>query len=395
MSGFGWTYLSRNALRRAERQLANSGEGVRDEIGFLIIHQRYADYFFPGTSVLHTRLRYALFVPWIYQTLHAEGGSGPVTDRLQREEIKLAGRLKYAKGGGAIGGDNFPDPISQPPSVSYWTALGTWGVLRQVDEHLPSRAQLNAMLQSKYRKAVDDDGLALARTELPFTALPKPPKDWNEDGPLTFDLPTREAEFLRGLLLDLRPKSAPERLSLLAKLATGERVEANNCWDPGIVELAKEDGPKLRRAGYAASLAAVGRAVYAALVEMLQEDDGQSPTAIHRKLLPKVIEEHAARARRVNMLDLIQDTGSLPDAVVQVLEKTIAWLAAGAKNAMVLRDVYEHAEYDRKGRRARLSRLTGAERRIEWRNSEHAAATPLHFRWSQVRRLLRDLWDAA
>ena len=45
MSGFGWTYLSRNALRRAERQLANSGEGVRDEIGFLIIHQRYADYF--------------------------------------------------------------------------------------------------------------------------------------------------------------------------------------------------------------------------------------------------------------------------------------------------------------------------------------------------------------
>ena len=321
MSGFGWTYLSRNALRRAERQLANSGEGVRDEIGFLIIHQRYADYFFPGTSVLHTRLRYALFVPWIYQTLYAEGGSGPVADRLQREEIKLAGRLKYAKGGGAIGGDNFPDPISQPPSVSYWTALGTWGVLRQVDEHLPSRAQLNTML--------------------------------------------------------------------------GERVEANNYWDPGIVELAKEDGPKLRRAGYAASLAAVGRAVYAALVETLQEDDGQSPTAIHRKLLPKVIEEHAARARRVNMLDLIQDTGSLPDAVVQVLEKTIAWLAAGAKNAMALRDVYEHAEYDRKGRRARLSRLAGAERRIEWRNSEHAAATPLHFRWSQVRRLLRDLWDAA
>jgi hypothetical protein len=111
--------------------------------------------------------------------------------------------------------------------------------------------------------------------------------------------------------------------------------------------------------------------------------------------LPTVIEEHAARARRVNLLDLIQDTGSLPDAVVQVLEKTIAWLAAGAKDVMALCDVYEHAECDRKGRRARLSRLTGAERRTEWRNSEHAAATPLHFRWSQVRRLLRDLWDAA
>ena len=174
MSGYGWTYLSRNAVRRAERQLANSGDGVRDEIGFLIIHQRYADYFFPGTSVLHTRLRYALFVPWIYQTLYAEGSSGRVTDRLQRAETKLAGRLRYAKGGGAIGGDKFPNPISQPPSVSYWAALGTWGVLRPVDERLPSRTHLNAMLQSKYRKAVDDDGQALARAELPFTALPNP-----------------------------------------------------------------------------------------------------------------------------------------------------------------------------------------------------------------------------
>jgi hypothetical protein len=184
MSSFGWTYLSRNALRRAERQLANSGEGVRDEIGFLIIHQRYADYFFPGTSVLHTRLRYALFVPWIYQSLYAEPGSGPVADRLQRAEIELAGRLIKGLGqdSGVIGGRTHPAPISQPPSVSYWTALGTWGVLRQVDEHLPSRAQLNAILQSKYRRAVDDDGLALARTELPFTALPTPPKNWNEGG---------------------------------------------------------------------------------------------------------------------------------------------------------------------------------------------------------------------
>ena len=63
MSSYGWTYLSRSALRRAEHQLSGAGEGVRDEIGFLILHQRYADYFFPGTSVLHTRLRYALFVP--------------------------------------------------------------------------------------------------------------------------------------------------------------------------------------------------------------------------------------------------------------------------------------------------------------------------------------------
>jgi hypothetical protein len=80
MSSYGWTYPSRDALRRAENQLSGAGEGMRDEIGFLIIHQRYADHFFPGTSVLHTRMRYALFVPWIYQTLYEEGAPGRVQD---------------------------------------------------------------------------------------------------------------------------------------------------------------------------------------------------------------------------------------------------------------------------------------------------------------------------
>src|SRR5262249_4445670 len=65
--GFGWTLLSRDALRRAETQLREDVEGVRDETGFLSLHQAYADRFFPGTSVLHTRLRYVLFVPWMYQ----------------------------------------------------------------------------------------------------------------------------------------------------------------------------------------------------------------------------------------------------------------------------------------------------------------------------------------
>ena len=63
----GWTMLSRAEMRQVERSLANSDQDTRDEIGFLLIHQGFADRFFPGTSVLHTRVRYALFVPWLYQ----------------------------------------------------------------------------------------------------------------------------------------------------------------------------------------------------------------------------------------------------------------------------------------------------------------------------------------
>ena len=62
----GWTMLSWEEMRQVERALASGEQDTRDEIGFLLIHQGFADRFFPGTSVLHTRVRYALFVPWLY-----------------------------------------------------------------------------------------------------------------------------------------------------------------------------------------------------------------------------------------------------------------------------------------------------------------------------------------
>ena len=67
MSEFDWTYLSYDALRQAERQIAPMGDVVRNEIGFLIIHQRCADFFYPQISVLHTRLRYAISLALIVQ----------------------------------------------------------------------------------------------------------------------------------------------------------------------------------------------------------------------------------------------------------------------------------------------------------------------------------------
>jgi hypothetical protein len=82
-AALGWTYLSREALARAKAQMDEESMGVRDEIGFLTIHQRYADRFFPGTSVLHTRARYAVFVPWLFEDL--AGLTGPAAVRALRE----------------------------------------------------------------------------------------------------------------------------------------------------------------------------------------------------------------------------------------------------------------------------------------------------------------------
>ena len=91
----GWTYLSRDALARAKAQMDEESMGVRGDNGFLTIHQRYADQFSPGTSVLHTRARYALIVPWLFEDL--AGLTGPAAARALRErERELAGRLRDA-----------------------------------------------------------------------------------------------------------------------------------------------------------------------------------------------------------------------------------------------------------------------------------------------------------
>src|SRR5438477_12845778 len=95
----GWTMLSREEMRHVERSLADNEQDTRDEIGFLLIHQGFADRFFPGTSVLHTRVRYALFVPWVYQRAARSPRRGSDLDRtIQQLLIELAIRLKQLGG---------------------------------------------------------------------------------------------------------------------------------------------------------------------------------------------------------------------------------------------------------------------------------------------------------
>src|SRR2546423_1694839 len=197
----GWTMLSREEMRQVERSLANSDHDTRDEIGFLLIHQGFADRFFPGTSVLHTRIRYALFVPWVYQQAASDKGRGSnLETRIQRLLIELAIRLKQSEEYDVIGGDKLGQLTSQPPDRSYWSALRVWGLLLpDVDSRLEALRRLKMASRSA---GLDDDGGQLddEATEV-FASLPRPPDSWkNPQSPLNFKLPLDEREFLRAKL---------------------------------------------------------------------------------------------------------------------------------------------------------------------------------------------------
>ena len=139
MSSFGFTFLSRKALGQAEQLMFGGAAGVHDEVGFLIVHQRYADHFFPGTSVLHTRLRYVLLIPWLYQSLRTKRpvpkDFGQAFSDLEHE---LTGRLKYVEGvggekDGVMGGEVFPGSDQSTTSLCLLDSTRQMGA----DRHPP------------------------------------------------------------------------------------------------------------------------------------------------------------------------------------------------------------------------------------------------------------------
>ena len=349
--------------------------------------------------MLHTRLRYALFVPWLLERVRSNGGGGAkFSEAMRREETALAERLK-GESYGVIGRLMLPDASNQPPSYVYWTALATWGLVdRKPNGRSWSRSDLGALLEGGRTKSLkDDDGRPLTTSIWPVAETPGPPEDWNATTALHFDLLPREKRHLAKLLRATRSRRDDDGPSLLAKLIGSQVADARTCWDPAVLRAAgAQYRAALERAGRAASLAAIGRGVYAALVEDQKERDGRGVGRVHRDALLDALDDHSEHAATLDAELLISDLQpDLPPSVEEVLRQTLLWVRGGKSNPSDLLATYRRAEIKRKGPRARLAEeQRGIDRRIEWSAKDHPLPDPLHYRWDQVRLMLRDLEGA-
>src|SRR5262245_38969001 len=95
-------------------------KGTLDELGFGTIRDTFAEHFFPGTSTIQTRVRYFLFIPWIYLKLEQERvASAHVDQQARRWQAQLAHSLAdggEGEGTGAIG-SQAGERLQRPPSV--------------------------------------------------------------------------------------------------------------------------------------------------------------------------------------------------------------------------------------------------------------------------------------
>ena len=326
--------LSEREVKQIERSLANSEQDTRDEIGFLLLHQGFADRFFPGTSVLHTRIRYSLFIPWLYQRAASGRGRGADIDAaIRRLLIELAVRLKQVgkERYGVIGGDKLGQLTSQPPDRVYWTALRAWGLLLP---EIDSRPAVLRRLRSKGTPVLlDDDGGRLDdRTSDVFAGLPKAPKGWDDPlSPLNFDMPKTERDYLRQkLCLITRP--GEQEPSLLARLVAARDSFKSKSTDlPQELDsrVDKSDMIALGVARGAAALAAIGRAVYGALIEELMAREGVSGDGTFHALLDSHFAAFAEAAGRCDLDSAEQLLPALPAYVKAVLRETKAYIVEG------------------------------------------------------------------
>jgi hypothetical protein len=179
-----------------------------DDLGLGSIRDTFSDALFPGTSTLHTRTKYLLFVPWIFQSLAKRNAksSQNLAGELREREVQLS--LALQAGGESVGvvGREAGARLKQFPSMTYWGALGRYAIRstpatrQQILERL-RRAAPRTSARTKLR------GEAEEYTELFdwHANLPSPEADFLESA--TFDLCAEQGAYLEDRIQQSNPNS--------------------------------------------------------------------------------------------------------------------------------------------------------------------------------------------
>lgn len=272
-SRVAWLDASAEEQRRVREvvQLFAQKE-TQDELGGRRIVVALADELFPGTSVLHSRARYLLFIPWLCEKAARSKDPVRALDYAERELItsfKSDPTMTSDDLRGLIGIEAGAQ-VRQLPSVAYWTALRAWGILVWPGS---AAETLDRMRHLRHDRPTDDlDELADRARVVWHHGVGRAPEGFpkeNLDG--GFRLKAHEAEWLRERLLETTGDS------LLAHLVRSEQwldpqVPA---WQTEVCLAAPGDIPATLADAQRFSLAADGaRRLYDLLVAEHYRDEG-------------------------------------------------------------------------------------------------------------------------
>jgi hypothetical protein len=209
-STFTWLDHSERDRRRMLDVIDRFRESeARDELGFGVVQNTFADMLFPGTSTIQTRARYFLFVPWIYRYLEGKRvGSNRISWRARELEVKLISTILASEDSENVIGRRSRANLQRMPSSIYWQGLREWGICQfpgSLDQYYRSLdAYYEALPRSRART---DDGEPLEDRISPnwHPGLPSPTGDFLYDS--SFRLTYPEASYLRERIQASNPGS--------------------------------------------------------------------------------------------------------------------------------------------------------------------------------------------
>lgn len=167
----------------------------RDELGIGQIRDALSDALFPGTSTLHTRARYLLFIPWIFQD--AAGRPKPSSDA-DRMERKLINAIRDSDDYEGLLGLQAGANLKTLPSSIYWSMLRRYRILR--DPELTAQNVLS--LDGRTIGGDDLDDGSAGTFHAWSTTMPGAPRGFPDTVPGGFTLRHEEAAWLRDRILD-------------------------------------------------------------------------------------------------------------------------------------------------------------------------------------------------
>ena len=171
-------------------------EGTVDELGVGTIRDGLADLLFPGTSTLHTRAGYLLFIPWIYQQVEASEAKSRDPWRSARSlEVRLIDELVASDDPEGTIGRNRRGQLKTFPSTIYWAALAVF----RIRLYRGSQGQYHRWVTQQRGRAmrplIDADGNPVGASPGSWHPSPDPPAGFPRGA--SFSLSAEHAGYLR------------------------------------------------------------------------------------------------------------------------------------------------------------------------------------------------------
>jgi hypothetical protein len=184
-----------------------------DQLGIGSVRDAFSNLLFPGTSVLHTRARYVLFIPWMYRRLErARVRSADVAAAARRDEIRLIDALLAGGEERDVIGARAKAALRQLPSEAYWTSLRTYGLRlfpgTRAQYHRSFDAFLHAAREAPrdFSRSHDDEPVdSWTRLNWHIALDGLEPPDFLER--TDFRLSIEEGEYLRDRIVGSAPES--------------------------------------------------------------------------------------------------------------------------------------------------------------------------------------------